>query len=109
MRTTLRRLSGMTLLAALVCFPARAQQQSQQSGSNDPVVEAAKKAREQKKDAPKPKRVYTDDDLSTKKSDISVVGTAPAPAPGTENAHNPGSPDPTPPPPAPPARPGHAR
>src|SRR5260221_8611781 len=86
MRTTLRRLSGMTLLAALVCFPARAQQQSQQPGSNDPVVEAAKKAREQKKDAPKPKRVYTDDDLSTKKSDISVVGTAPAPAPAADAA-----------------------
>ena len=86
MHTTLRRLSGMTLLAALVCLPARAQQQSQQSGSNDPVAEAAKKAREQKKDAPKPKRVYTDDDLSTKKSDISVVGTAPAPAPAADAA-----------------------
>ena len=49
MHATLRKLSGLTLLAALVCIPARPQQQSsQQSGSGDPVAEAAKKAREQK-------------------------------------------------------------
>jgi len=82
MHATQRKLFGLALLAALVCIPARAQQQpSQQSGSNDAVAEAAKKARDQKKDAPKPKKVYTDDDISTKKSDISVVGTAPTPAP----------------------------
>jgi len=68
----------MTLLAVLICAPVRAQQQnSQQSGSGDPVADAARKAREQKKDAPKPKKVYTDDDIVTKKTDISVVGTAP--------------------------------
>jgi len=81
MHATLRKLSGLTVLAALVCIPAHAQQQSSQSSSNDAVAEAAKKARERKKDAPKPKKVYTDDDISTKKSDISVVGPAPAPAP----------------------------
>ena len=87
MHATLRKLSGLTLLAALVCIPARPQQQSsQQSGSSDPVAEAAKKAREQKKEAPKPKKVYTDDDISTKKSDISVVGPAPAPAPASATA-----------------------
>jgi len=88
MHATLRKLSGLTLLAALVCIPAHAQQQSSQSGSNDAVAEAAKKAREQKKEAPKPKKVYTDDDISTKKSDISVVGPAPAPAPNAEAATN---------------------
>ncbi|HLZ12028.1 MAG TPA: hypothetical protein VKP58_05525 [Candidatus Acidoferrum sp.] len=82
MHATLRNLSGLTLLAALVCFPARAQQQSsQQSGTGDAVADAARKAKEEKKDAPKPKKIYTDDDISTKKSDISVVGTALAPAP----------------------------
>ena len=86
MHATLRKLSGLTVLAALVCIPARAQQQSSQSGSNDAVAEAAKKAREQKKEAPKPKKVYTDDDISTKKSDISIVG--PAPAPNAEAATN---------------------
>ena len=79
MHATLRKLSGLAVLAALVCVPAHAQQQSSQSGSNDAVAEAAKKAREQKKEAPKPKKVYTDDDISTKKSDISIVGPAPAP------------------------------
>ena len=86
MHATLRKLSGLTVLAALVCIPAHAQQQSSQSGSNDAVAEAAKKAREQKKEAPKPKKVYTDDDISTKKSDISIVG--PAPAPNAETATN---------------------
>jgi chromosome segregation ATPase len=87
MHATLRKLSGLAVLAALVCLPARAQQQSsQQSSSGDPVADAAKRAREQKKDAPKPKKVYTDDDISTKKSDISVVGTAPAPALAADGA-----------------------
>src|SRR5215813_2233019 len=68
----------MALLALLFCVPVRSQQQnSQQSGSGDPVADAARKAREQKKDAPKPKKVYTDDDIVTKKTDISVLGTAP--------------------------------
>jgi len=88
MYATLRKLSGLALLAALVCIPAHAQQQSSQSGSNDAVAEAAKKAREQKKEAPKPKKVYTDDDISTKKSDISIVGPAPAPASTAEAATN---------------------
>src|SRR5262249_60408215 len=68
----------MALLALLFCVPVRSQQQnSQQSGSGDPVADAARKARGQKKDAPKPKKGYTDDDIVTKKTDISVVGTAP--------------------------------
>src|SRR5947207_14945437 len=85
MHATLRKLSGLTVLAALVCIPAHAQQQSSQSGSNDAVAEAAKKAREQKKEAPKPKKVYTDDDISTKKSDISIVVPAPATAEAATN------------------------
>src|SRR5262249_60431904 len=75
---TLRKALGLGFLALLVGVPLRAQQQnSQQSGSGDPVADAARKAKEQKKDAPKPKRVYTEDDLVTKKTDISVVGSAP--------------------------------
>jgi hypothetical protein len=48
----------------LAGFPMCAQQQSssEQSGS-DAVADAARKAREAKKNAPKPKRVYTDDDV----------------------------------------------
>jgi hypothetical protein len=52
---------------AVLCLaglPVHAQQQgsSQQSGS-DPVADAARKAREDKKNAAKPKKVYTDDDV----------------------------------------------
>src|SRR5262249_10487153 len=75
----LRKAAGFIALTILIGIPARAQQQnSQQSGSGDPVADASRKAREEKKDAPKPKKVYTQDDISTKKSDISVVGN-PAP------------------------------
>ena len=78
MHVNLTKASGFALLASLLCISAGAQQQSsQQSGSGDPVADAARKTQQQKKDAPKPKRVYTDDDISTKKSDISVVGTPP--------------------------------
>ncbi|HWZ97040.1 MAG TPA: hypothetical protein VN025_04695 [Candidatus Dormibacteraeota bacterium] len=73
----LKNATGLALLALLIALPARAQQQnSQQSGSSDPVAEAARKAKEEKKDAPKPKKVYTEDDIATKKDDISVVGNA---------------------------------
>jgi type I restriction-modification system DNA methylase subunit len=49
----------------LGALPALARQQQQQSGqqSGDPVADAARKAREQQKNAPKPKKVYTDDDI----------------------------------------------
>ncbi len=43
---------------------ARPQDSSQQQ-SGDAVADAARKAREAKKDAPKPKKVITDDDLKT--------------------------------------------
>ena len=56
----------------LLGFAAAAQQQQ----SGDPVADAARKARESKKDAPKPKKVYTDDDLKP-------AAPEPAPAPTT--------------------------
>jgi hypothetical protein len=59
---------GLTWKRVLVCLPATllaviplAAQQTPQS--SDPVADAARKAREQKKDEPKPKKVYTDDDV----------------------------------------------
>jgi chromosome segregation ATPase len=39
------------------------QQGSEQQPATDPMAEAARKAREQKKTEPKPKKVYTDDDF----------------------------------------------
>ena len=59
----------------LVGIAAIAQQQAtSQEGSVDPVAEAARKAREQKKAEPKPKKVFTNDDLGS---------AAPAPAAAT--------------------------
>src|SRR5258708_35608271 len=71
---------------ALTALPSAARQQQQdpaQQSTGDPVADAARKAREQKKkDTPKPKKVYTDDDLNHL-----VTGTAApsgdANAPGT--------------------------
>lgn len=70
------------VLVPAVCLfglPAAAQQQGSSQQTGDPVADAARKAREAKKDAPKPKKVITDDDLKTTgpRSDL-----APSPAPG---------------------------
>ena len=65
----------IVLALVLLGFAAAAQQQgSSQQQSGDPVADAARKARESKKDAPKPKKVYTDDDLKP-------AAPEPAPAP----------------------------
>src|SRR6266849_1919054 len=58
---------------------AAQQQGSSQQQTGDPVADAARKAREAKKDASKPKKIYTDDDV--KKSAPEPV-PAPAAAPG---------------------------
>src|SRR6266446_2432819 len=63
----------------LVGLSTAAQPQgSSQQQTGDPVADAARRAREARKDAPKPKRVITDDDLKTSgpRSDV-----APASAP----------------------------
>jgi chromosome segregation ATPase len=54
-------LAGLCL-AGLPIF-AQQQQSSGQQQASDPVADAARKAREQQKTAPKPKKVYTDDDI----------------------------------------------
>jgi chromosome segregation ATPase len=62
-------------------LPAMAQQQSSsQQQSGDPVADAARKAREDKKNAAKPKKVFTDDDVR------GAVPESPAPAAGTTTA-----------------------
>ena len=60
---------ALAVAMALSCTPTRAQDQS---STGDPVADAARKAREQKKVAQKPKKVFTDDD---------VKPAEPAPAP----------------------------
>ena len=68
----------------LAVLPACAQQQQQnppQQQSGDPVADAARKAREQQKTAPKPKKVYTDDDIKPRSSS-GETGTPTGQAPG---------------------------
>jgi len=59
-------LKGFLFVGALCLtgLPATAQDASQQQ-SGDPVADAARKARQKKKEEPKPKKVYTDDDFKT--------------------------------------------
>src|SRR5258708_3863940 len=59
-------MKGFVIVPALCLagLQAAAQQQgSSQQQTGDPVADAARKARETKKDAPKPKKIYTDDDV----------------------------------------------
>jgi chromosome segregation ATPase len=68
----------------LVALPALAQQpDNSQQQTEDPVAEAARKARDDKKAAPKTKKVYTEDDISRKHDD------APAPAASSDQANGP--------------------
>ena len=76
-------MNGLLVFAALCLagLPGRAQSSSQQSGS-DPVADAARKAREDKKTAPKPKKVYTEDDVKPADSSPSAPSGGAAPATG---------------------------
>ena len=56
-------LSAGMCLAALPSFAQEQQTSSGQQQTGDPVADAARKARAQQKAAPKPKKVYTDDDV----------------------------------------------
>jgi len=72
---TFFRIALVALLGA--CGVAAAQ--AQDPGSDD-LAAAARKAREQQKNAPKPKKVLTNDDMPSKPADTSTA----APAVGTE-------------------------
>lgn len=62
---------------AFCSIPSLALAQSDTQSSGDPVADAARRSREAKQNAAKPKKVYTDDDLSRPK---------PAPSAATTNA-----------------------
>lgn len=82
----------VALVAAGLClcaFASYAQDQSSSQQTGDPVADAARKAREekQKKDAQKPKKVYTDDDVkpaTPDKPEVQNASAAGAAASGTE-------------------------
>ncbi len=78
MRLT-RWLKTPALLPALclAALPALARPQaSEQQPAGDPVADAARKAREQQKKEAKPKKVYTEDDLSRGRSSASDQSAA---------------------------------
>src|SRR6266446_2321675 len=88
--------ASLALMAlALTTFPslAQAQQQDSQQSTGDPVADAARKAREQKKkDTVKPKRVYTDEDVNHLISgDAPATGDAGAAATEEGAAKKPGA------------------
>jgi chromosome segregation ATPase len=86
-------LKAWMFLAALclATLPALAQQQDSSQQSGDTVADAARKARDEKKAAPKTKKVYTEDDISKKHDDspsqpADAAANAPAGADGAPGA-----------------------
>jgi hypothetical protein len=64
--------------ASLTIFGGARVAAAQDSGSQDSVADAARKAQAEKKSQPKPTKVYTDDDIAAIPGHVSVVGAAPA-------------------------------
>ena len=71
----IRTLIALTFVLAFCSMAARAQEQS---STGDPVADAARKAREQKKVAPKPKKVFTDDDVKPSEQPTPVPASSQA-------------------------------
>jgi chromosome segregation ATPase len=61
-KTGLRFALGALACSLAICCAGAAGRQ-EQSGASDPVADAARKAREQKKNAARPKKVFTDEDI----------------------------------------------
>jgi hypothetical protein len=76
---------GWIFLMPMVVAPAPPAAAAQQEGTPS-VAEASRRAKEQKKNQPKPKQVWTNDNIPKNPGAISVVGQAeqpePPPAPG---------------------------
>jgi len=73
------RISALSALLSVAAFTAPAQQNPAQPSTGDPVADAARKARAEQKTAPKPKKVFTNDDIPS---------AAPASAPAATDATN---------------------
>lgn len=75
--STLLRISALSALLGFAAFSACGQQAPAQQTTGDPVADAARKARAEQKTAPKPKKVFTNDDIPS---------SAPPPPPATAEA-----------------------
>ena len=73
------RISALSALLSVLAFTSPAQQNPAQPSTGDPVADAARKARAEQKTAPKPKKVFTNDDIPS---------AAPAAAPAATDATN---------------------
>ena len=73
------RISALSALLSVAAFTAPAQQNPAPPSTGDPVADAARKARAEQKTAPKPKKVFTNDDIPS---------AAPAQAPAATDATN---------------------
>lgn len=91
MRSTHLITAALFASLALTCAGTRAQDQA----TGDPVADAARKAREQKKVAPKPKKVFTDDDVAPKVEAPAPAATQPS-AEGNPAVENPAAMKPAP-------------
>jgi predicted RNase H-like nuclease (RuvC/YqgF family) len=61
--SALFRISALSALLGVAAFTAPAQQAPAQPSTGDPVADAARKARAEQKTTPKPKKVFTNDDI----------------------------------------------
>jgi predicted RNase H-like nuclease (RuvC/YqgF family) len=77
--SALFRISALSAILGVAALAAPAQQDSTQAPTGDPVADAARKARAEQKTTPKPKKVFTNDDIPS---------SAPPPAPATADATN---------------------
>jgi chromosome segregation ATPase len=83
-------LFALAFCVSLLGLSAHAQAQDpSQKPADDPVVDAARKAREKKKDAGKPKKVFTNEDIGDLKSGgVSTVGQDASGAAAKEGGQN---------------------
>ena len=75
------RISTLLALLSVAAFTTPAQQDPAQPSTGDPVADAARKARAEQKTAPKPKKVFTNDDIPS-------AAPQPPPAPATADPTN---------------------
>ena len=76
--STLLRISALSALLGFAAFSACAQQAPATQATGDPVADAARKARAEQKTTPKPKKVFTNDDIPS---------STPAPPPAATDAN----------------------
>src|SRR6516225_1815474 len=74
------RMTALVVVFGAVALATPAQDASQQP-SGDPVADAARKARAEQKKEPKPKKVFTNDDIPS----APAAASTPAPTPSDQN------------------------